>query len=756
MSAVEGHSVVVHQNVAYVFGGKNKRDAYVDDLWAVTVGPQGAVWAKVQTTGDPPAPRAYHGAALWRERYMMVVGGVGSGGVTAGAVHVLDLEERVWRTREATGDVPAVRCHHTLNVSANHDKLYMYGGYPVGPEADSMFSSGRLDSRHRAFYEFYELQLSGADLTWNRLPCVEEFPPTLWGHTASLYFNNLIVFGGVDVVDNKESCLACVWHCDKGQWRWVEFNVVPQARALHTATVHNGCVLVFGGFGLTNTCKYNDTWSFSMETGQWVEVAAGGELPSPRSGHATFMLGDQLVVVGGVDAEHRRLNDVHVLHMPTAQWRRLPIQVRGAAPIPAPQPNPADERMAGVDKAQRLLDRATAQGARYDAIGRRHFSSQPPPQSQPHYDQQARQLSPPRGGAPASDPQPVATSALPLPRHDPVVYAPPPPPRPNPKMLPPQPVYDRSLESIVPFSDPLPQTDNRHTSPRRANQPPAPPARPSASQGVQFSQSVQTEAGDAPAPPQPAPVVRLQAPAAQPDPALETEAATIIQKQRQEIELLRSMLENKEPSPTRELRDEMFPYSTQQAPPAPHISLTKETISDMMPRMVTNVIDTPAMMITQQRAPRESTEGLLSHNEIQDLIDRRLKGGGKPLRYKHPTCFNFSFSCGSSHSLYTHHTQPRCVASSQPGTPVHGADGCLALHNATPRHWDSDCGAQPSPGDHGPKARVSSTDEGRRCPSGHLVAWYASTCAVTLPNNPPSTLRRPDEAADGPSRHKRG
>ena len=611
MAAIEGHSVVPWNGTAQVFGGKNRRDEYTADLWEVTVGAQGAVWKRVVASGEAPSPRAYHGATLWRNRYLMVVGGVGVD-VDISLVHVLDLEEKVWRTREAGGDVPIPRCHHTLNATHHEDQLLLYGGYPVG-ESERLFSSGHVQPEHRPFFEVYSLDLTGADLAWRRVRCVEEFPPTLWGHTASLYFNNLIVFGGVDVVDNKESSLACVWHVDKQQWRWVEFNVAPQARALHSAVMYKGCVLTFGGFGLTNTCKFNDTWSFSLETGQWVELAAGGEIPCPRSGHAAYMIDDQLIVLGGVDAEHKRLNDVHVLNLQTASWRRLPVQVQGMEmhQVSSPAPPAYPDKMQGIEKAQMLLNRAAAQGAEYEGLHRKHFSTTTRP------DEAA--VSPPR--------------THPLPMREPPSQLHSAPPPSHPKFLPPQPVYDKSLENIVPFSDPTQIADNRHTSPRRGLEgvppPPPPPQQGGFGRGpeVSFTQSVQTEVDGGGG----GGVVAL--PPTNADPGLEREAADLIQSQRQEIEMLRAMLEDKKSPDSGALGPHTAPgeYLPHQlpGPPAPRISLTKETLVDMMPNLLgTSIIDTPSLSL-----PRTGKEGLMSRDAIQGLIDRRLNGHNVPILY---------------------------------------------------------------------------------------------------------------------------
>eukprot|EP01064_Diplonema_japonicum_P003881 TRINITY_DN12568_c0_g1_i1.p1 TRINITY_DN12568_c0_g1~~TRINITY_DN12568_c0_g1_i1.p1 ORF type:complete len:799 (+),score=164.15 TRINITY_DN12568_c0_g1_i1:99-2495(+) len=625
MTGLEGHSAVWYRSGLYVFGGKDAKDNYSSDLWRVEVVSGRAIWGLVETTGEKPEPSAYHGAVLWRERFMMVMGGVGSATPRGNLVYVLDLEDMVWRAKESVGDIPQPRCHHTLTVAPAQDRLYLYGGYLVGTDGDSMFSNGSVDARHRPFFELHELLLTGQELIWQRVMCKEDFPPTLWGHTASLYHNNLIVFGGVDVVDNKESCIAAVWHCEKQQWRWVEFNVHPQARALHTAVVSQGRIFIHGGFGMTNTCKFNDTWTFSMETGQWLEVAAGGQLPTPRSGHAAVIAGDQMLVVGGVDANHTRLNDVHVLHIPTATWTCLPVSAPTAPPTPIALPlsDPHPSTQPAASKADDLISRASAQADQYQQLMKTHFQPQ-----EAHDGFDPRRISPQRVYA-----EPTV-SRIPLPYEDkaPVVHAPAPPVR-NRFSLP-LAVKDPALENVVPFMDRPFTGDPRHVSPMRGDAPPPPPPLrgppeielPFPDMTESFTQAIQTD---------PMPEVEAGHPVALQEVSslhvspqkdrnehskLHGEAADIIQQQRLEIDMLREMLEKE--------RNKAFPKAeetryTAAIPHGPMLSITRDTITDMMPKINYNLTDTPVLNLPQRSGSGPPT-GLLSREATKEVIERRL------------------------------------------------------------------------------------------------------------------------------------
>eukprot|EP01062_Namystynia_karyoxenos_P005524 TRINITY_DN11924_c0_g2_i1.p1 TRINITY_DN11924_c0_g2~~TRINITY_DN11924_c0_g2_i1.p1 ORF type:complete len:808 (+),score=182.92 TRINITY_DN11924_c0_g2_i1:77-2425(+) len=622
MDGSEGHSLVEWRGRLYLFGGKkSSTDDYSNEVWELELDATGGACraAPWLCQGSAPPPRAYHAACVWRGRYMVVVGGVTAEGqrrVREDAVWLLDLEERHWALQRTQGDAPHARCHHTLSVgSPGADRLLVYGGYPLGEEAERLFAADTVQPALRDFYGVYELTLEGTP-SWVHRPCASAMPPMLWGHVALLYHQNLIVFGGVDVVDCTEAATVCVWHCEKLQWRWVEFPRAPLPRAIHAAAPVDGRMIVFGGFGNVNTTKYNDTWEFSLETGQWTELAAGGTVPSPRSGHAAALAAPgRLTVVGGADSAHRRLGDVYTLDLAAGLWRRanvtaLPRPPTGAAGPAAPPP--AATWGPGGPGAQLSPPRLRA--------------PQPIPTPLPPAQGPVPHRGPPMERA---APPPVSLEHI-TPWTDPTDHPPPPPPPPPPPQQPPQqPPPQQPPPS--PFNP-----DSTTSLPLAPAQPPHPADHYTSDRYVQ-SQAVQTErlptahaspprlAHPPPAPtPQPV-LVPVESAEAQ---WLHAEAADIIQKQRVEIELLRTQLESwqAQPQPPARQGPQVPTYGTEArgVPPGPNISLTKDTIADMMPRLAIDIAATPAS--APKRLPGEAG-GLMSREATAALVERRLAGG---------------------------------------------------------------------------------------------------------------------------------
>ena len=343
------------------FGGK-RGQKYTNDLWQLApVAGDRVSWTLLSRAHgtQQPSPRAYHTATVWRERFMLLLGGVGDTPGEGNVENVFWIYENGsgWRVRNAHGDAPAKRCHHTATVGDSGDSIYVYGGFAVGGNAQELMKvqHGSTSPQHPEFFDVYELSLGGANPMWRRIQSAN-VPPMLWGHSAMLYANSLIMQGGVDVVDGTETKTICVWHTDRHEWRWVDFNKAPHPRALHSASVDSSSkyMYVFGGFGDVNSKKYNDIWKFSANSGQWSVVHTQGPLLSARAGHASCLNNEtqRLYVHGGTDSSGGALSDTYYLNLSSGVWTLL-------SPVQAPQQQVEELVPAVSPNHQRILGTQT-------------------------------------------------------------------------------------------------------------------------------------------------------------------------------------------------------------------------------------------------------------------------------------------------------------------------------------------------------------------------------------------------------------
>eukprot|EP01062_Namystynia_karyoxenos_P062810 TRINITY_DN55673_c0_g1_i2.p1 TRINITY_DN55673_c0_g1~~TRINITY_DN55673_c0_g1_i2.p1 ORF type:complete len:755 (+),score=183.84 TRINITY_DN55673_c0_g1_i2:78-2267(+) len=374
---MEGHSLVaLSQSPSFIlFGGRGADGRYLDTLWRLDLSlTAGAIAWTPLNLGPGPTPRAYHAACLWQGAHMVVCGGVSDcpASIAGDEVWLLEPISARWRRFGAVGEIPEKRCHHTL--SAASDRLYLYGGYPVGDDPTVTLTPGAPPESYRDFFDVYELSDGGGGAgrwTWRRIRSSTQLPPMLWGHSALIYLQNLVVFGGVDVVDSREANTVCVWHCERQQWRWVEFTDAPAPRALHAAAGAGGEMIVLCGFGEANSRKYADVWKFGLQGGRWQRLQPGGQGPSGRSGLAAAAIpvpsgGHGVLATGGANsAGERDAGD----SAPCAswwldlsgggQWYRLAdsigsLSVPGAEPPVAGQPAPLPPPIATPPPPQQL------------------------------------------------------------------------------------------------------------------------------------------------------------------------------------------------------------------------------------------------------------------------------------------------------------------------------------------------------------------------------------------------------------------
>ncbi|XP_061917615.1 tRNA wybutosine-synthesizing protein 4 isoform X2 [Entelurus aequoreus] len=112
--------------------------------------------------------------------------------------------------------------------------------------------------------------------------------------------NLLFVFGGKN---ESEAVLGGGYFLDVDQQHWVEVPVegaAPEDRHSHSACLYQGGVVVFGGLGRKGEPLGDTTILKPREGGFCWERIDVQPPPCPRYSHSAHVLGEQLIVVGGV------------------------------------------------------------------------------------------------------------------------------------------------------------------------------------------------------------------------------------------------------------------------------------------------------------------------------------------------------------------------------------------------------------------------------------------------------------------------
>ena len=138
-------------------------------------------------------------------------------------------------------------------------------------------------------------ELNISTRAWRALPIGHPF--YMAGHTTVLYNGLLFCFGGVDdrlevqgdlvAIDPSCGAVKLMRHTSGG----------PKKRFLHSATLYNNWMIVYGGLDASNDVLH-DVWAFNFVTEEWEEMHVVG-MEGGRFGHSAVALGSRLLIIGG-------------------------------------------------------------------------------------------------------------------------------------------------------------------------------------------------------------------------------------------------------------------------------------------------------------------------------------------------------------------------------------------------------------------------------------------------------------------------
>ncbi|CAK9438733.1 uncharacterized protein LODBEIA_P29570 [Lodderomyces beijingensis] len=121
------HSMSVHDNKIYVFGGVYNNERVSNDLWVFD--PEEEKWTQVETTGTVPLPVNEHSSCVVNDK-LYIYGGNDFSGIIYSALYVLDLNTMVWfkLAESAEENGPGPRCGHSMTFLPKYNKIIIMGG----------------------------------------------------------------------------------------------------------------------------------------------------------------------------------------------------------------------------------------------------------------------------------------------------------------------------------------------------------------------------------------------------------------------------------------------------------------------------------------------------------------------------------------------------------------------------------------------------------------------------------------------------
>lgn len=109
----------------------------------------------------------------------------------------------------------------------------------------------------------------------------------------------------------------------ENKWEFVQplSQEAPPKRAGHSAVMYGDSMVVFGGKDEENN-KLNDLWEFNMSSYQWTHLSYD-EPPLSRSGHSACLYKDYMMIFGGIHEVTKELDDMHIFDFKNKRWIML-------------------------------------------------------------------------------------------------------------------------------------------------------------------------------------------------------------------------------------------------------------------------------------------------------------------------------------------------------------------------------------------------------------------------------------------------
>lgn len=219
------HSSCVYKEQMFLFGGNN--------------------YAKTVQVSDPHAENAEK---------------------TYAPLYCLNMKTFAWTQLKTRGDIVLPRDEHSAVVDEPNSQMLVFGGFQEGERTNDTL--------------IYNLKTN----VWAKvkLPDNAPRPCPRSGHAAVVFNNSMYVFGGK--ADNSVK-LNDLWAFNIQSQAWTRLNPVdevrPETRSGHTACLYENFILIFGGI-FEVTRELNDVYAFSLAQKRWIVLSQDSGSPVKR------------------------------------------------------------------------------------------------------------------------------------------------------------------------------------------------------------------------------------------------------------------------------------------------------------------------------------------------------------------------------------------------------------------------------------------------------------------------------------------
>lgn len=250
------HSCCVYGDSLLIYGGHDILEGIFSDLWTLELTPESTSdhWTMLNYSGDSPGQLCRHSAVINNE-CMLIIGGT-NGETQSTSIYSLSIQSLVFSKLSIS--LPGFDSHSSILYN---ETLIIFGGYQGDTIANTL----------------YAIKLN--ELTCQKSVLINS-PRARISHTAVLYGNSMYVYGGKC---SHSEALNDMWELNLIEWTWQQIEAVgdsPGEVSGHSACVYRDVMLVFGGIK-DEIKETNEMFAFDFINISWALIQTETEISDP-------------------------------------------------------------------------------------------------------------------------------------------------------------------------------------------------------------------------------------------------------------------------------------------------------------------------------------------------------------------------------------------------------------------------------------------------------------------------------------------
>lgn len=286
-------------------------------------------WRQMPTKSSLPAIRINSQAHVYKDNLLLFLG-AGAGVGRSSEVWKFNLIKLNWSLIECKGDIPPARDGHTVTY-VGKGRFILFGGQGVPYENDK--SEKVTDTIAVKTYLVRELynsmyQFDVDTETWLRFEEDGTTPMGRRGHTMN-FFPPMSKKSKLHASQHDNHSLSNTSQ-DQGSTHSSRYR---KQKVNEDISIPDNSLILYGGSGIESSryteYYFNDVWVFNMKSKTWIRQRTKGFKPRALFDHRAEIVGDYLVVVGGLTGregkESHYFTDVLTLNFKNCTWNSIDL-----------------------------------------------------------------------------------------------------------------------------------------------------------------------------------------------------------------------------------------------------------------------------------------------------------------------------------------------------------------------------------------------------------------------------------------------